>query len=402
MKKQITFAYTIASPQRKELKILYWQYFFTPPGGWGNRRSYDFARYWRAAGHEVWILAGGTYFPQSYLSKSRAFRTADGVPIVWLPTPYHQRQKTFGRLWSFLRFTAWSLYILWRLRARNLYLIATLPPPFLPIAGALERLLTGRRFSVEVFDAWPQVLSAKLPPLLYAPLSMLMRWSFRQADYLFALSPDIRAYLPSKVRVLVSYNGTHTELFRRRKRPSFLPFRVIYAGTIGWVNHLSFLIEVAKALRNYPAIEFWILGDGAEKPKVIELARGLASVRFFEPVPVEEVPYWLSECHIGVSLVRPIPILFSNSANKFYDYLANGLVVGVNYGGWQAEVIRSIRCGFSAPSVYSFAAGILRYYGDRAAWERAAERARLWAVAHYDRRRLSEEISALLKEEEKA
>ncbi|MCX7652787.1 MAG: glycosyltransferase family 4 protein [Bacteroidia bacterium] len=376
--------------------MLYWQYFFTPPGGWGNRRSYDFARYWRASGHEVWILSGGTYFPPSYQHAKRAFRTPEGIPIVWLPAPYHQRQKIFGRIWAFLRFTFWSLYILRRLRTRKLYLIATLPPPFLPMIGALRRVLTGERFSIEVFDAWPQVLSAKLPPFLYAPLGLFMNWSFRQADVLFALSPDIAKYLPA-AHTRISYNGTRPELFRRRKTAPFLPFRVIYAGTLGWINHLSFLVEVAELLQSYRGIEFWILGDGAERTLIMRKAHSLRSVKFFEPVPVESVPDWLSECHIGISLVRPVAILSSNSANKFYDYLANGLVIGLNYGGWQAEVLRSVQCGFSASSVHSFAAGILRYYWDRESWERASARARLWATAHYNRKELSEQVVAAIE-----
>lgn len=369
--------------------ILYWQYFFTPPGGWGNRRSYDFARYWRAHGREVWIIAGGTYFPPHY-SKPRAFR-AEGVGIIWLPAPYHQKLTLWQRAWHFLRFSLWSAYILWRLRRRFLYVIATIPPPTLPVLAALLRTLTGRRFSVDVYDAWPQVLSAKFSPFVYAPVAWLLRWSFHRADYLFALSPAIAHYLPPQ-KVKLSFNGTRPELFYRRQMPPFLPFRVIYAGTLGWVNGTDFLLRVAYELRGYRGIEFWIIGDGMEKERLMAAARHLPAVHFFPPVPVEAIPLWLSQGHIGVSLVRPIEILATNSANKFYDYLANGLVVGINYGGWQAEVLRRLNIGFSAPTVHSFAAGILRYYWDRAEWLQAIERARLWAQMEYDRKKLAKDV----------
>lgn len=389
-----------AAAQPKQLSgILYWQYFFTPPGGWGNRRSYDFARYWRAYGREVWILAGGTYFPPGY-PKPWAFR-ADGVGIVWLPAPYHQKLSLWKRAWHFLRFSLWSVYILWRLRRRSLYVVATLPPPTLPVLAALGRTYAGRRFSVDVYDAWPQVLSAKFAPFVYAPVAWLLRWSFRRADYLFALSPDIAPYLPAD-KVKVSFNGTRPELFYRRQIPPYLPFRIIYAGTLGWVNGVDFLLRVAHELRQYRSIEFWIIGDGMEKENLVAAARDLPSVRFLPPVPVEEVSFWLSQGHIGVSLVRPIEILATNSANKFYDYLANGLVVGINYGGWQAEVLRRLQLGFSAPSVHAFAAGILRYYWDRGQWLQAVERAKLWAQKEYDRKKLAADvlgaIEAILQE----
>lgn len=376
-----------ARGKQRLFKFLYWQYFFTPPGGWGNRRSYDLARFWRALGHEVWILAGGTYFP-SRRYRQRAFRTPEGIPIIWLPAPYHQRLPLLRRVWEFIRFSLWSLYIFWRLRRRRLYLIATLPPPTLPLTAVLYRFFTGQRFSIEVYDAWPQVLQTKLPLLLYAPMHFLLRWSFRWADRLFALSPGIAAFLPPQ-KTILSYNGTRPDLFRRKRIPPFLPFRVIYAGTLGWINGVDFLIEVATILKPYAGIEFWVIGDGSEGERLREQAASLSRVHFFSPVPVEEVPYWLSEAHIGVSLVRNFSILATNSANKFYDYLANGLVVGINYGGWQAEVLRSQRCGFSATSATAFAAGVLRYFWDRSAWEGAAARARLWAEKFYDRRQLA-------------
>ncbi|MCX7764492.1 MAG: glycosyltransferase family 4 protein [Bacteroidia bacterium] len=369
--------------------ILYWQYFFTPPGGWGNRRSYDFARQWREKKHEVWILAGGTYFPSQY-PKRCAF-LAKGIGIIWLPAPYHQKLGLGRRLWSFIRFSLWSIYILWRLRHRGLYLVATLPPPFLPFIAAFRKKLFGAPFSIDVYDAWPQILATKLPRSLYFLLAKALHWSFKEADKLFALSPDIARYLPA-AKVCLSYNGTRPELFQRKRVAPFTPFRVIYAGTLGWANGVGFLLHVAQALRLYSSIQFWIIGDGAERALIEAQAKNLPNLQLWPPVPVEEMPFWLSEAHIGVSLVRPLPILASNSANKFYDYLANGLVVGINYGGWQAEVLRRVQCGFSAQSMMAFAAGILRYYWDRREWEKASARARLWAEKEYDRRLLSREV----------
>ncbi|MEN2992489.1 MAG: glycosyltransferase family 4 protein [Bacteroidia bacterium] len=377
------------------MKLLYWQYFFTPPGGWGNRRSYDFLRLWRQR-HEVWILAGGTYFPPSRY-KRRAFRSPEGIPIIWLPAPYHQRLSLLGRLIGFLRFTFWSFYILWRLRHRGLCIIATTPPPTLPFAAWVWKMATGRPYAVELYDAWPEIpiKLGKIPP----PFSWILRWvstkSYREAALCIALSPGI-AQLFSKVSMYLSYNGTRPELFRPRAVPPFLPFRVVYAGTLGWINGVGFLLEVAHFLRSSPAIEFWIIGDGREKPALAAASRQLPNVKLFAPVPVEELPYWLSQTHIGVSLVRPIEILASNSANKFYDYLANGLVVGLNYGGWQAEVLHKNGCGFSAAAPQDFAKKIWYYYYQRREWAYAAARSRQLAERLYDRAQLARQVEGEL------
>ncbi|MCS7188883.1 MAG: glycosyltransferase family 4 protein [Bacteroidia bacterium] len=378
------------------MRIIYWQYFFTPPGGWGNRRSYDFARYWTQKGHEVWIIAGGTYFPPSLialLGKRRCFRTREGIPIIFLANPYHQKQKSLQRLLSFFHFTFWSAYILFRLRRLPFLLVATLPPPFLPFLAAMRNVLTGKPFILEMYDAWPQVPQAMgfIPSFLKIPLYKLSIWSYKKAALVIGLSPDIVKLFPLP-QIVLSYNGTRPEVFRRRRYPSFLPFRVIYAGTFGKVNHLDFLLAVAEVLKLYRSIEFWLVGDGKERPLIEQKAQRLPQVKVFPPVPVEEVPYWLSEAHVGVSTVLPLPILASNSANKFYDYLANGLVVGINYRGWQAEFLEEYHCGFSALTPKEFAEYIEYYYWHRDIWERATCHARKAAEKFFDRRRLSQEL----------
>lgn len=382
------------------MRLVYWQYYFTPPGGWGNRRSYDLARYWKAQGLEVWILAGGTYFPpalKAYLHGRRCFRTPEGVPVVYLPTPYHQKRRLGERVLDWVRFSLWSAALLWRWRRKRIALIATVPPPFLVWLAWLRKKILGLPYAVELYDAWPAIPEAMgaVPALLRGPLRWLSRLAYREASLCVALSPSIRETLGLK-QAYLSYNGTRPSLFRRRSHPPFLPFRVVYAGTFGRVNHLTFLLEVAQRLQDYPAIEFWLIGDGAEKPLLLQKAQHLPRVRFLKPVPVEEVPYYLSLCHIGVSTVLPIPLLETNSANKFYDYLATGLVVGLNYGGWQAALLEEAGCGFSARTPEGFAEGILRYYWDRRAWERAADRARRLAERLFDRRRLAQELAPQL------
>ncbi|MCX7606381.1 MAG: glycosyltransferase family 4 protein [Bacteroidia bacterium] len=331
------------------------------------------------------------------LGKRRCFRTKEGIVIVYYPAVYHQGQAFWRRVRSLVVFSLWSLYILWRLRKVVYFLIAAVPPPSLPFLAAFYKRFFRHPFAVELYDAWPLVPEAVgvVPAFLRGALRKLSYWSYNQADVILALSPGISQAL-CLPRAYLSYNGTRPELFYRRKPPAFLPFRIIYAGTLGWVNYLDFLIEVANRLREYSAIEFWVIGEGGEKAKVVEKAAHLPALHFFPAVPVEEVPYWLSEAHIGVSTVRPVDVLSTNSANKFYDYLANGLVVGINYGGWQAELLRREKCGFSSSDVDSFCRKILHYYWHRREWEYASARARLVAERLFDRRILARQIIELL------
>ena len=52
------------------------------------------------------------------------------------------------------------------------------------------------------------------------------------------------------------------------------------------------------------------------------------------PLPKREIPALLAAATVATSLFRPIPEMESNSANKFFDALAAGRPVAINYGGW--------------------------------------------------------------------
>ena len=40
----------------------------------------------------------------------------------------------------------------------------------------------------------------------------------------------------------------------------------------------------------------------------------------------------------------------NNSANKFFDGLASGKPIMINYGGWQSKLIKKNNAGFTIPN----------------------------------------------------
>ena len=60
------------------------------------------------------------------------------------------------------------------------------------------------------------------------------------------------------------------------------------------------------------------------------------------------MPVVLAASDLGLVTVAALPYLEMNSANKLFDFLAAGLPVVVNYGGWQAEVLRREQAGLAA------------------------------------------------------
>jgi glycosyltransferase involved in cell wall biosynthesis len=65
----------------------------------------------------------------------------------------------------------------------------------------------------------------------------------------------------------------------------------------------------------------------------------------WEKVPKADLPVILGAATMSSSFVRPVRALWDNSANKFFDALAASRPIAVNYGGWQADLIRETGAG---------------------------------------------------------
>lgn len=58
----------------------------------------------------------------------------------------------------------------------------------------------------------------------------------------------------------------------------------------------------------------------------------------------------MAACDVGLQVLDNIPTFFDGtSPNKFFDYIAGGLPVLINYPGWLAEVVSRTGCGYAVP-----------------------------------------------------
>jgi glycosyltransferase involved in cell wall biosynthesis len=129
---------------------------------------------------------------------------------------------------------------------------------------------------------------------------------------------------------------------------------VLYAGTLGLVNGVDYLVRVAaEMLTHDPEVRFVIMGQGREEGALHALADQLGvrnrNLFFLPAVPKAEVPAVLSAASIATSCFTDVPGMQDNSANKFFDALAAGRPIALNYGGWQAELIEQEQFGLCLP-----------------------------------------------------
>lgn len=337
------------------MRIIYLHQYFNTPGMTGGTRSYELARRLVERGHEVHMVTT----LRNHDGRRDWFRSEEaGIQVHWLPVRYSNDMNYGERTRAFLRFAWRSSRYASRLPADLVFATSTPLTIALPAMAAKQRL--GVPMVFEVRDLWPELpiaIGALRNPILKLAAHRLERRAYRAAAAVIALSPGMaegvaRTGYPSS-RIHVIPNGADLGHFGdddarddfRARLPGLDARPLIgYIGTLGKINGVSYLVDIAAAaLRHAPALRFLIVGTGAEEAAIRQRAGQLGvlgrNLTMLPSVSKQTVPQVFAACDIVLSLFIDLPAMQANSANKFFDGLAAGRPIAINYGGWQAELL---------------------------------------------------------------
>jgi glycosyltransferase involved in cell wall biosynthesis len=342
------------------LKIIYLHQYFTTPKFNGGVRSYQFAKRMVESGHQVDLVTSSAFFSVIKPSRFQFISThlVDGINVHVIHIRYDNKMALLRRVIAFLLFMLISSIYVIKLQKRDL-VFATSTPLTIGVPALVAKFIHRIPLVFEVRDLWPDVPIAM--GFIRNPLLVnLLRWFemliYRQSAKIVALSDGMKVEILNKGvdpgKVVVVQNACDIEDFETqevhddvvaRYRPSVDTKICIYAGTFGYVNDLSYLVELASELkRRGDPVRILLIGDGVEKQKIVDNIRRehLEDWVFMQgPVSKGELISYIQSADACVSTVKNISALFNNSANKFFDALAAGRPIIINHKGWQAEVI---------------------------------------------------------------
>jgi glycosyltransferase involved in cell wall biosynthesis len=400
------------------MKVLYLHQYFVTPDMPGASRSFEIARRLVAAGHEVHVFTldqSGTRGRQGEWTRSNE----SGVTVHWLVRKYSNALSYRERVAVFVRYAA-EAAVRASIEGGDIVYATSTP---LTIAVPAIVASCGRRVPMvfEVRDLWPEVPIAvgalRSWPAITAA-RVLEGAAYAAAKHIIALSPGMKDGIcrtgcdPSRVTVIP--NGCDLAMFRvdASKGEDFLERNpmlrggplLVYAGTLGRINGVGALVEIAAAMRaRAPDVRFLIVGDGAERELVLGLAKNLGvlgkNLFWMPPLAKSEVPALLAACSMASSLVVDIPVLWNNSANKFFDALAASRPVFINYRGWQADIVERSGCGVVVPPRDAQVAAnmLVEFLRDPERNARAREAAARLAENDFSRDRLAGEVIKILE-----
>ena len=339
---------------------------FDEPGG---TRHFEFARLLAARGHRVTVIAS----PVSYITgektllppssaKTTGEREGNEVEILRARVYSAHHKSFFHRMLAFFSFMFSSFWI--GLGVKKVDLVwGTSPPIFQSVTAWTLARLKGARFLFEVRDLWPQfavAVGVLKNPVLIRASEWLERFLYRRADQVMVNSPGFVDHVKQRgaMRVELIPNGADPSMFKpsdngeafRRAYQLGEKFVVLYAGAHGMSNDLDVVLESARLLVDEPKIQLVLLGDGKEKPALMQRAgqMGLTNVTFVPSVAKSEIPKALAAADACIAILKPLDEYKTTYPNKVFDYMAAGRPIALAIDGVIREVLEDAGCGLFA------------------------------------------------------
>ncbi|HGJ64142.1 TPA: glycosyltransferase WbuB [bacterium] len=339
----------------------------------GGSRHYDLGKELVSKGYDVTIFASSFHYSKHEelkLSGKESFKVeyVNGVRFLWIKTMKYNGNN-WRRIINMLSYSFRSYFVGRKAKKLNI----TQPDVIIGSSVHLFAVLSAyylakyhkARFLMEVRDLWPQTLvdmgALSEKSIFTKAMYALEKFLYKRAEKIITLLPSASDYITklgvSDDKIVWIPNGVDLSKFNgdyKSKTKTDQKFRILYLGAHGQANALDVLIDAARNIQDdgYSEIQFELVGDGAEKQRLIERAKQLDinNISFKNPIPKSDVPIYLTkfDAFLHILLDAELFTKYGISSNKIFDYLAAGkpIIMSCNPGN---NIIDEAKCGILVP-----------------------------------------------------
>jgi len=402
------------------LRILILTHHFPPEVSAGAIRFYETAKVWVRAGHSVTVVACVPNHPKGvpypgYRNKIWSQETVDGINVV--------------RIWTYL---ASNKGVIRRSLSFVSYLVSTiLAAPFLPkpdvVISTIPHFLCGavgygvsriRRvpWLLDVRDLWPDSIvsvGVMKPGRIIRILQTMERFCYRHAAHIVSASDAYLAHFDSagvaRNKISVVTNGVSLDLFSQPPDPS--PFRrahnlenkfvAAYIGTHGLAHNLEVVLAAADRLRQREDIAFVLVGDGAERERLVERCRSmvLPNVRMLPQLPHDQIPAVWAASDAAIITLRANPTFELVIPSKMFEAMAMRRPIILGVRGHAQRIIQGGECGlpFTPGNATELASQVVALADDPSLRRRLGDNGFRLVMSTYDRDKLAHKYLSIVE-----
>jgi glycosyltransferase involved in cell wall biosynthesis len=350
-----------------------------------------------------------------------AKQVRNGVGIVRVRSTTYERSRLSRRA---LNYFTYVIGVMWKgVFARRPDLVICMTDP--PFIGAMARVVA-LRFRAPLLviaqDVFPEIavkLGRLHNPVVVHSLRLLVNSSLRSADRVVAIGDTMKQRLeekgvrPERIRVIPNW----VDVTRVRPQPRDNPwarehrltkrFVVMHSGNVGHAQDLDTLIRACTFLRDLDDLAVRIIGSGARREELIQLARWLEAdkVRFmpWQPYELRSLSISTADIHV-VGLARGLAGYVVPS--RLYGVLATGrpVIAAAEEESETAQLVARVGCGVIVPpgNPFALARAIRAAHDGEYDLAEMGRRARAFAESEADRSIAIDRYEAVLSELQRA
>lgn len=393
------------------MRILILSHYYTPEVNAPASRTSEHSRAWARAGHRVTVVTCAPNHPRGQIYpgyRNRLFQRemVDGVEVVRLWTLLFANEGFLLRTLNYLSFlvaaTAAAPFL-----PKPDVIVSTSPQFFCGLAGRVLRLVKRRPWVLEIRDLWPEsivTVGAMRKGLAVRFLEALEANAYRRADGIVVVADSFVEHVAERRRrreaIHVIKNGVDLDLFQpgdgAEIRERFgLGDRIVaaYVGTHGMAHGLDTVLDAAALLRDDQRIGFLLVGDGAERARLVKRAREmrLDNIRIVGQLPKADMPAVWSATDVSLILLRKKDTFTKVLPSKMFEAMAMTRPIVLGVEGEAKALLEEAGAGIATEpeNAEALAAAVQRLAADPALRARLGARGAEHVRRHYDRAALA-------------
>jgi hypothetical protein len=223
-------------------------------------------------------------------------------------------------------------------------------------AGVRIKKLLGCKLLFDAHEDYPSLMSLYLPRLFVTTLEIFERRMLHKVDAAMAASSVVAdkmisagfspvTHIPN-VQYLEPFESVTEDdaLFARRQLG--LNAENIVVSYIGGFSRNRLLLPLIEAVRDLPAVQILLWGDGHQRKLIEDAVYGLSNVRYMGWLPADQVPLYTRMSDVIYYCLKPdYPGAIYNSPNTLSNAMAASRPVIANNIGDLGRIVRKTGCG---------------------------------------------------------
>ncbi len=241
-----------------------------------------------------------------------------------------------SRAITYLKFMINSFKIGVKIGKESDLIIASSPQLFVGVTGALIRLVTRKKFILDIRDLWPDIVidmkvMSKWNPI-YLGLKCLEGFMYSQATKIVYNSPGFEEYLTYKIKnkekelitngidnYILEYFKINKPLIDNKK----LKYKIMYAGNLGIAQDIIILTKLA--LKYKDELEILLIGKGSQEKLIVKEIeeKNINNIEVISSIPREKLLNEYLQSDILFLQLKDIEMFKKTIPSKIFEYMAS-------------------------------------------------------------------------------